>query len=89
MRRIAEAIQTGVIGEVTEVNVWCDDEWVPRSTSTWPPRKVGKKYYTKEFSDRRHRPYGGSIPAGLDWDAWLGPALGTSKPNLILFFCND
>ena len=74
MRRIAEAIQIGVIGEVTEVNVWCDDEWVPRSTSTWPPRKVGKKYYTKEFSDRRHRPYGGSIPAGLDWDAWLGPA---------------
>lgn len=74
LRRIAEAIQTGVIGDVTEVNVWCDDEWVPRSTSTWPPRTVGKHYYTKAFSDRLDAPYEGSVPTGFDWDAWLGPA---------------
>jgi len=74
LRRIAEAIQTGVIGDVTEVNMWCDDEWVPRSTSTWPPRTVGKKHYTKAFSDRVQAPHPGPVPAGLDWDAWLGPA---------------
>lgn len=74
LRRISEAIQSGVIGDVTEVNMWCDDEWVPRSTSTWPPRTVGRRHYSKEFSDSLHAPFEGSIPAGLDWDAWLGPA---------------
>ena len=78
LRRVAEAIQTGVIGEVTEVNVWCDDECVPRSTSAWPPRQVGKRNYTKANSDRLQQPYRGAIPNGLDWDAWLGPA--TKRP---------
>lgn len=81
MRRIAEAIQTGVIGDVTEVNVWCDDEWVPRSTTTWPPRAVGKEYYTKAFSDRFQEPDQGGVPAGLDWDAWLGPAKDRPYPG--------
>ena len=81
LRRIAEAIQGGVIGDVTEVNVWCDDEWVPRSTSTWPPRAVGKDYYTKAFSDRLDPASRRPVPAGLDWDAWLGPAKERPYPG--------
>jgi predicted dehydrogenase len=74
MRRIAEAIQTGVIGDVTEVNVWCDDEYVAKSTSTWPPRTVGKAWKTRANSDLQLPAYNGSPPAGFDWEAWLGPA---------------
>jgi len=81
LRRIAEAIQTGVIGEVTEVNVWCDDEWVPRKTNTWPPRTVGRRHYTKAHSDSLHPPYEDSVPAGLDWKAWLGPAKERPYPG--------
>jgi predicted dehydrogenase len=51
-RRVVELIQTGTIGPVKEVHVWCSTSWGggdrPKETET--------------------------VPAGLDWDRWLGPA---------------
>ncbi len=52
-RRVVELIQSGAIGKVGEVHVWCGKTWSikgdrPKET---PP-----------------------VPAGLDYDLWVGPA---------------
>lgn len=51
-RRVVELIQTGAIGPVKEVHVWCGKSWGggDRPKATEP------------------------VPAGLNWDLWLGPA---------------
>lgn len=50
-RRVVELVQSGAIGAVREVHVWCGAVYggMERPTDT-PP-----------------------VPAGLDWDLWLGP----------------
>jgi predicted dehydrogenase len=66
-RQVVELVQSGAIGPVREVHVWVDRAWGLQS---------------KEASDRNHdivfvtdRPTESvPIPAGLDWDLWLGPA---------------
>ncbi len=66
-RRVVELIQAGALGDVTEVHVWCDNEW------DLLPRK-------KPQRDRA--PYGGGVrpadtppvPKNLEWNLWLGPA---------------
>src|SRR5437868_112745 len=51
-RRVVELIETGAIGKVREVHVWCAKSWggVERPKGSQP------------------------VPAGLNWDLWLGPA---------------
>lgn len=67
-RRVVELIQTGAIGPVREAHVWVGRVW------GWQPTaEDAKKYGDIVFSNER--PEGSSpVPAGLDWDLWLGPA---------------
>jgi len=66
-RRVVDLIQTGAIGIVTEVNVWVSRAW------GWQSEEEAKA--NKDIVSVRERPAGSSpIPAGLDWDLWLGPA---------------
>jgi len=65
-RRVVELIQAGVIGNVSEVHAWCDNEWES------PPRRAADGRYLMH-GDRR--PGGtGPAPRNLKWDLWLGPA---------------
>ena len=69
-RQLSEWIWAGAIGDVQEVHVWTDRPGIPKRF-WWPqggPRPAGSE----------------PVPAGLNWDAWLGPApmrpyLGTYK----------
>ena len=59
-RLLCEIIWAGMIGHVTEVHVWTDRPGIP-SRFWWPQGGA--------------RPAGADpVPAGLNWDAWLGPA---------------
>lgn len=59
-RKLCEMIWDGAIGEVQEVHAWTDRPGIP-SHFWWP--QGGSK------------PAGSDpVPAGLNWDAWLGPA---------------
>jgi predicted dehydrogenase len=67
-RRVVELIQTGAIGPVREAHVWVSRTW------GWQPTEAeAQKNHDIVFS--HERPSGTSpLPAGLDWDLWLGPA---------------
>jgi predicted dehydrogenase len=56
MRRCTEVIQSGILGDVTEVHVWTN-------RPVWPQGK-GAADATLGAAD--------PIPAGFNWDAWLG-----------------
>lgn len=59
-RMLCEIIWAGLIGNVTEVHVWTDRPGIA-SRFWWPQGGT--------------RPAGSDpVPAGLDWDVWLGPA---------------
>ncbi|MEF8787683.1 MAG: Gfo/Idh/MocA family oxidoreductase [Planctomycetota bacterium] len=61
-RRVVEWIRAGVIGEVREVQAWCDLSYYPPGRSSWSPKML-------------HRPEKGmQVPDSLDWDLWIGPA---------------
>jgi predicted dehydrogenase len=61
-RLIKEWLADGAIGPVREVHVWSDR-----------PTHSGKLplYWAQGIERPRERP---PVPAGLDWDLWLGPA---------------
>ena len=62
IRRICEWIGDGAIGEVREVQAWCDLTYYP-----W-----GHAYWSSKWGERpRDTP---AVPATLNWDLWLGPA---------------
>ena len=66
-RRVVELIQTGAIGNVSEVYVWVSRAW------GWQSEEEAIAH--KDIVSVRERPAGSSPePAGLDWDLWLGPA---------------
>ena len=73
-RRLCEWIWAGAIGNVQEVHVWTDRAGTPKHF-WWPQGGT--------------RPAGADpVPAGLNWDAWLGPApqrpyLGTYKERQV------
>ena len=59
-RRLCEWIWAGAIGNVQEAHVWTDRAGIPKRF-WWP--------------QGGNRPAGADpTPAGLNWDAWLGPA---------------
>ena len=63
VRLICEWIWAGLIGEVREVDAWCSLSYYPWGHTTWSPAWPG------------HRPAETPpVPAGLDWDLWIGPA---------------
>lgn len=66
-RRVVELIQAGAIGPVRECHVWVSRAWGRQSEAE-----------AKEFKDIvwvMDRPKEEmSVPSGLNWDLWLGPA---------------
>lgn len=61
-RRICEWIRGGAIGEVHEVDAWCTMSCYPHGHAGWSAPLA------------RRPEKGQPVPAGLDWDLWLGPA---------------
>jgi len=62
IRLVTEWIAAGVIGEVREVDAWCDLTYYPWGHASW----------SSKFSDRpKDTP---PVSAGLNWDVWIGPA---------------
>jgi hypothetical protein len=67
-RRVVELIQTGAIGPVTEVHVWVGRVW------GWQPSEEESKRNNDIVFVQDRPKQSDPIPAGLDWDLWLGPA---------------
>ncbi len=67
-RRVVELVQSGVIGSVREAHVWVSRAW------GWQPsEEESKKHRDIVFVQDRPKE-SQPVPAGLDWDLWLGPA---------------
>jgi len=62
MRLISEWISAGLIGEVAEVDAWCDLSYYP-----W-----GHAYWSTKWGERPSDTP--PPPPGMDWDLWIGPA---------------
>jgi predicted dehydrogenase len=67
-RRVVELIQSGAIGNVTEAHVWVSRAWGWHESA-----EIAKQNNDIVVSLDRPRD-AQPIPAGLDWDLWLGPA---------------
>lgn len=66
-RRVVELIQSGAIGPVRECHVWVSRAWGRQS-----PEAAARNH---DIVSTQERPEGSSsVPSGLDWDLWLGPA---------------
>ena len=62
IRLVVEWVRSGLIGEVREVDAWCDLSYYP-----W-----GHAYWSSKWGERpADAP---AVPSGLDWDLWIGPA---------------
>jgi predicted dehydrogenase len=61
-RLICEWIRAGLIGEVHEVDAWCDLSYYP-----W-----GHAYWSSKWGVRPDDTP--PLPPGMDWDLWIGPA---------------
>ncbi len=62
MRVMREWVEAGLIGEVREVDAWCNLSYHPAGHAWWSPRS---------FTRPRDTP---AVPETLDWDLWIGPA---------------
>ena len=62
IRLISEWVAAGLIGAVREVDAWCSLSYYP-----W-----GQAYWSSKWSDRPADEM--PVPAGMDWDLWIGPA---------------
>lgn len=66
-RQVVELVRAGAIGKVTEAHVWVSRAW------GWQSAEAAAK--NQDIVSTRDRPEGSSpVPAGLDWDLWVGPA---------------
>ena len=66
-RRVVELIQAGAIGPVSEAHVWVSRAW------GWQSEEEAKQHKDIVWTMDRPRSVE-TVPAGLDWDLWLGPA---------------
>lgn len=66
-RRVVELIQAGAIGAVHEAHVWVGRAWGRQSKQAAKENKDIVWSYERPTSEE-------PIPAGLNWDLWLGPA---------------
>ena len=60
MRRCTEVLQSGIVGDATEVHVWTN-------RPVWPQGNAVADWV-------KGHPKGDAVPPGLDWNAWLGTA---------------
>jgi predicted dehydrogenase len=76
-RRVVELVQAGAIGPVHACHVWVSRAW------GWQSQADARRHHDLVWSAAR--PAGGMpVPAGLDWDLWLGPAPG--RPFHSIYF---
>ncbi|MBX3178898.1 MAG: Gfo/Idh/MocA family oxidoreductase [Candidatus Hydrogenedentes bacterium] len=67
-RRVVELVQTGAVGTISEVHVWVGRAW------GWHASKA-ESDAAKDIVFVQERPASADpVPAGLDWDLWVGPA---------------
>jgi predicted dehydrogenase len=66
-RRVVELVQAGVIGPITEAHVWVSRAWGWQSEAD--AKRHGDIVWVVERPTESQ-----PVPAGLDWDLWLGPA---------------
>jgi predicted dehydrogenase len=66
-RRVVELVQANVIGPVHEVHVWVSRAWGLQSAEA-AKRNKDIVYVTDRPKETAE------VPAGLDWELWLGPA---------------
>jgi predicted dehydrogenase len=66
-RQVVELVQAGVIGPVREAHVWVGRAW------GWQNEADAKKHGDIVWVVERPSEVQ-PVPAGLDWDLWLGPA---------------
>jgi predicted dehydrogenase len=66
-RRVVELVQSNAIGPVREVHVWVSRAWGRQS-------EADARRYHDLVSTRERPTQAMSVPRGLDWDLWLGPA---------------
>jgi len=66
-RRVVELVQSGAIGAVREVHVWVSRAWGLQSAEA---AKQHRDIVTVSARPKEAQP----VPAGLDWDLWVGPA---------------
>jgi predicted dehydrogenase len=76
-RRVVELVQSGAIGPVRECHVWAGRAWGRQSQADAELHK--DIVHVEERPETSH-----PIPAGLDWDLWLGPA--PSRPFNNVYF---
>jgi predicted dehydrogenase len=65
-RQVVELVQSGAVGPVREVHVWVSRAWGLQS------KEAAER--NKDIVFVTERPAAEPVPAGLDWDLWLGPA---------------
>ncbi|MCH7687668.1 MAG: Gfo/Idh/MocA family oxidoreductase [Planctomycetes bacterium] len=68
-RRVVELIHSDAIGPVREAHVWVSRAWGWQATAE--EAKQAKDIVFVQERPKKSDP----IPAGLDWDLWLGPAV--------------
>ncbi|MCP4643640.1 MAG: Gfo/Idh/MocA family oxidoreductase [bacterium] len=61
-RQVCEWIWSGAIGDVREVDAWCDLTYYPWGHASWSSMLGTRPTETPP------------VPDSLDWDLWLGPA---------------
>lgn len=66
-RRVVELIESGAIGKVTECHVWVSRAW---GWQTEEQAKTNKDIIYTPDTPKQGMP----VPAGLNWDLWIGPA---------------
>jgi predicted dehydrogenase len=76
-RRVVELIQGGAIGAVTEAHVWVSRAWGRQTEQEAKDNKDIVWSYERPTTED-------PIPAGLDWDLWLGPA--PQRPFHTIYF---
>jgi len=67
-RRVVELVQAGAIGPVREAHVWVSRAW------GWQPTEEEAKRHGDIVLLRDRPTETQPVPAGLNWDLWLGPA---------------
>ena len=67
-RRVVELIQSGAIGPVSETHVWVSRAW------GWQASEAEAKEHGDIVYSHERPKTADPIPAGLDWDLWIGPA---------------
>jgi predicted dehydrogenase len=67
-RRVVELVRTGAIGDIRDVHVWVSRAWGWHATREESQRHNDIVFVQDRTAETE------SVPSGLDWDLWLGPA---------------